>query len=185
MSHRLIRLHPRSLTLSGQPIHVARIPAAPFPWAPFSLTHDLPSSFALSGLPVHLANSQPARFSLDGIVHSHEIPRRTSLRGLARRRRAHHGRLLPLVDHYLSFVCAREYCRERAFAVSRRFPDRAGKFTGNHRALASITPDKVQFEDHFNRLTRRCSEPRTVLMPSFKSIRTSILTRAVVDLGSR
>jgi hypothetical protein len=30
MSHRLIRLQPESLTLSGLPIHVARIPATPF-----------------------------------------------------------------------------------------------------------------------------------------------------------
>jgi hypothetical protein len=36
MSLRLIRLQPESLTLSGLPIHVARIPAAPFPLAPFS-----------------------------------------------------------------------------------------------------------------------------------------------------
>ena len=35
------------------------------------------------------------------------------------------------------------------------------------------------------RLTRRCSEPRTVLMPSFESMRTSLLTRAVADLVSR
>ena len=37
MSHRLIRLQPESLSLSGLPIHVARIPAAPFPRAPFSI----------------------------------------------------------------------------------------------------------------------------------------------------
>ena len=36
------------------------------------------------------------------------------------------------------------------------FSDRAGQFIGNHRALASITPDRVQFKDHFNRLTMRC-----------------------------
>jgi hypothetical protein len=36
MSHRLIRLLPRRLTLSGLPIHVARFPAAPFPRAPFA-----------------------------------------------------------------------------------------------------------------------------------------------------
>ena len=46
MSHRLIRLQPESLTLSGLPIHVARIPAAPFPRAPFSLTSRLIGSFA-------------------------------------------------------------------------------------------------------------------------------------------
>jgi len=34
MSHGLIRLQPESLTLSGLPIHVARIPVAPFPLAP-------------------------------------------------------------------------------------------------------------------------------------------------------
>ncbi len=68
MSHRLIRLEPESLTLSGLPIHVARNPAAPFPRAPFSLTHDLPSSFALAGYPVPLANSQSARFSLGVIM---------------------------------------------------------------------------------------------------------------------
>ena len=93
MSHRLIRLHPRSLTLSGLPIHVARNPRlrrAPFPRAPFSVTHDLPGSlvlslqlktryprgfsaypaasqravFALSGLPVYLVASRLTRFSL-------------------------------------------------------------------------------------------------------------------------
>ena len=48
MSHRLIRFQPENLTLSGLPIHVARIPAAPFPRAPFSLTHDLPGSLVLS-----------------------------------------------------------------------------------------------------------------------------------------
>jgi len=48
MSHRLIRLQPESLTLSGLPIHVAHIPAAPFPRTPFSLTHDLPSSLMRS-----------------------------------------------------------------------------------------------------------------------------------------
>ena len=117
--------------------------------------------------------------------HSHEIPRRTSLRGLAWRCCTDFGRLLPVVDHDVPFVCAREYCRERAFAVSRRFSDRARKFAGNHRALASITPDRVQFEDHFNRLTRRCSEPRTVLMPRIESMRTSFVIRAVADLVSR
>jgi len=35
MSHRLIRLQPESLTLSGLPIYVARFPAAPFPQGPF------------------------------------------------------------------------------------------------------------------------------------------------------
>ena len=34
-------------------------------------------------------------------------------------------------------------------------------------------------------LTRRCSEPRPVLMPSFFVMRTSFLARAVADLGSR
>lgn len=34
-------------------------------------------------------------------------------------------------------------------------------------------------------LTKRCSEPRTVLMPSFKSMPTSFLIRAVADLVSR
>jgi len=48
MSHRLIRLQPESLSLSGLPIHVAHIPAAPFPRTPFSLTHDLPSSLMRS-----------------------------------------------------------------------------------------------------------------------------------------
>ena len=38
MSHGLIRLQPESLTLSGLPIYVARIPAAPFPRAPFSFS---------------------------------------------------------------------------------------------------------------------------------------------------
>jgi hypothetical protein len=38
---------------------------------------------------------------------------------------------------------------------------------------------------HANRLTRRCSEPRPVLMPKFESMRTSILARAVADLVSR
>ncbi len=42
MSHRLIRLKPESLTLSGLPIHVARIPAAPFPRAPFSVFATAP-----------------------------------------------------------------------------------------------------------------------------------------------
>jgi hypothetical protein len=32
---------------------------------------------------------------------------------------------------------------------------------------------------------KQCSEPRTVLMPSFESMRTSFLTRAVADLVSR
>ena len=49
--------------MTGLPIYVARIPAAPFPRAPLSLTHDLPGSFALSGYPVYLATSQSARFS--------------------------------------------------------------------------------------------------------------------------
>jgi hypothetical protein len=40
MSHGLIRLQPESLTLSGLLIHVARIPAAPFPRAPFSVSLD-------------------------------------------------------------------------------------------------------------------------------------------------
>src|SRR5205085_11669984 len=35
-------------SLSGLPIHVAHIPAAPFPRTPFSLTHDLPSSLMRS-----------------------------------------------------------------------------------------------------------------------------------------
>ena len=96
MSQRLIRLQPESLTLSGLPIYVARIPAAPFPRAPFSLTHDLPDSlvlslqlknryprgfsaypaasqpavFALSGYPVYLADSQSARFSLGKATHT-------------------------------------------------------------------------------------------------------------------
>ena len=34
-------------------------------------------------------------------------------------------------------------------------------------------------------LTRRCSEPRTVLIPKFESMRMSFLIRAVADLGSR
>jgi hypothetical protein len=34
-------------------------------------------------------------------------------------------------------------------------------------------------------LTKRCSEPRTVLMPGFESMRTSFLARAVADLVSR
>jgi hypothetical protein len=96
MSHRLIRFQPENLTLSGLPIHVARIPAAPFPRAPFSLTHDLPGSlvlslqlknryprgfsaypaasqpavFALAGYPVHLADSRSARFSLGDFTHA-------------------------------------------------------------------------------------------------------------------
>ena len=36
-----------------------------------------------------------------------------------------------------------------------------------------------------NRLTKRCSEPRTVLMPSFESMRTSFLAHAIADLVSR
>ena len=36
MSHCLIRLYPRSLTLSGLPVYVALFPAAPFPPAPFT-----------------------------------------------------------------------------------------------------------------------------------------------------
>jgi hypothetical protein len=36
-----------------------------------------------------------------------------------------------------------------------------------------------------NRLTRRFSESRTVLIPSFQGMRTSILARAVTDLVSR
>jgi hypothetical protein len=43
MSHRLIRLHSRSLTLSGLPIYVARNPAAPFPRAPFSVLANDPA----------------------------------------------------------------------------------------------------------------------------------------------
>jgi hypothetical protein len=38
MWHGLIRLQPESLTLSGLPIYVARIPAAPFPRDPFSFS---------------------------------------------------------------------------------------------------------------------------------------------------
>ena len=38
---------------------------------------------------------------------------------------------------------------------------------------------------HPTHLTKRCSEPRTVLMRRFESIRTSLLTRAVADLVSR
>jgi hypothetical protein len=34
-------------------------------------------------------------------------------------------------------------------------------------------------------LSRRCSEPRTVLMPRFESMRMSFLARAVADLVSR
>ena len=34
-------------------------------------------------------------------------------------------------------------------------------------------------------LTMRCSEPRPVLMPTFESMRTSLLARAVADLVSR
>jgi hypothetical protein len=44
MSHRLIRLLPGRLTLSGLPIHVARFPAAPFPRAPFSIVVTTPST---------------------------------------------------------------------------------------------------------------------------------------------
>jgi hypothetical protein len=44
MSHGLIRLQPESLTLSGRPIHVARVPAAPFPRAPFSVFAAAPST---------------------------------------------------------------------------------------------------------------------------------------------
>jgi|SRR5947207_10886193 len=40
MSHHLIRLQSESLTLSDLPIHVARIPAAPFPRAPFFFSLD-------------------------------------------------------------------------------------------------------------------------------------------------
>ena len=38
---------------------------------------------------------------------------------------------------------------------------------------------------HAEHLTKRCSEPRTVLMPRFESMRTSFLVRAVADLVSR
>jgi hypothetical protein len=34
-------------------------------------------------------------------------------------------------------------------------------------------------------LTRRCSEPRTVLIPGFESMRMSFLARAVADIVSR
>ena len=54
MSHRLIRLQPGSLTLSGRPIHVARSPAAPFPRAPFS--------FSLDGMSELLAGKVQAGF---------------------------------------------------------------------------------------------------------------------------
>src|SRR5207245_5318169 len=37
---------------------------------------------------------------------------------------------------------------------------------------------------HTERLTMRCSEPRTVLMPRFVSMRTSSLALAVADLES-
>jgi len=76
MSHRLIRLQPESLTLSGLPVHVARIPAAPFPRAIPSLTHDLPGSLVLSlplknryprGFSAYPAASQPAVFAPRGL----------------------------------------------------------------------------------------------------------------------
>jgi hypothetical protein len=60
-----------------------------------------------------------------------------------------------MVDHDVSLVPASGCRGECALLVARRFSDRAGQFIGDHRALASITPDRVQFEDHFNRLTNR------------------------------
>ena len=50
MSHGLIRLQPESLTLSGLPIYVARIPAAPFPRAPFSFSLGLRMKLLLTVL---------------------------------------------------------------------------------------------------------------------------------------
>src|ERR671937_1473160 len=102
---------PGSLALSGLPIHVARIPAAPFPLAPFSVIHDLPSSlvlslplknryrrgfsvypaasqpavFALAGYPVHLADSRSARFSLGVCVCSWCVPAPNTLRATSPR----------------------------------------------------------------------------------------------------
>ena len=55
-----------------------------------------------------------------------------------------------MVDHYLSFVCAREYCRECAFAVSRRFLARIGRFRSDYHALGSIKAVKAQFENNVN-----------------------------------
>jgi hypothetical protein len=45
-----------------------------------------------------------------------------------------------------------------------------------------VAPPSSEPRQH---LTRRCSEPRTVLMPSFESMRTSFFARAVADLVSR
>jgi hypothetical protein len=42
-----------------------------------------------------------------------------------------------------------------------------------------------QRRSHDKGLTMRCSEPQAVLMPSFESMRTSLLIRAVADLVSR
>jgi hypothetical protein len=50
MSHPLIRFLPKNLTLSGLPIHVARIPEAPFPRAPFSFSLGLPMKLLLAVL---------------------------------------------------------------------------------------------------------------------------------------
>src|SRR5439155_20017472 len=66
VSHRLIRLHPRSLTLSGLPIHVARIPAAPFPRAPFSFSLGLGEYW----LPIHMGFGRCLRRRLPSLFQS-------------------------------------------------------------------------------------------------------------------
>ena len=53
-----------------------------------------------------------------------------------------------MVDHYFSFVCARTYGGERAFAVSRRFFARTGRFGSHYHALAPIKAVKAQFENN-------------------------------------
>jgi hypothetical protein len=47
------------------------------------------------------------------------------------------------------------------------------------------TAQRVGRREREEDLTKRCSEPRTVLMSSFHCMRTSLLTRAVADLVSR
>jgi len=42
--------------------------------------------------------------------------------------------------------------------------------------------DRIPEEKCSKSLTKRCSEPRTVLMPTFKSMRTTFVIRAVADL---
>jgi hypothetical protein len=49
----------------------------------------------------------------------------------------------------------------------------------------SSSKSKINTSSLVQRLTRRCSEPRTALTPGFESVETSLLTRAVADLVSR